>query len=147
MKNLAILIDKLGHTQRFRTLTRELNQLDKNINVTVFYCEPGPTPDRINFPILELMYSYIFKGTVIATDIYTAQVMNNIIGETDKYYYPWDLEHIYQPYPMSTLQNVFKNKLIARNQNRYDLLKSTWHEPKLIIEDFNHEQLGQLFKQ
>ncbi len=145
MKNLAILINKLGYTQLLRSLTKELNQLDNSINVTVFYCELGQVPDKMNFPILEIMHSYIFTGTVIATDIYTAQVMSNILGTTEKYYYPWDLEYIYRPYPLGVLSDVFSNKLIARNQTRYDMLKSTWKTPELIIEDFNDKQLERLF--
>lgn len=146
MKNLAILIDTLGHAQKFRAITKALNQLDNSINATVFYCEPGPIPEKINFPVMEIMYSYVFNGIVIATDIYTSQVMENILGAKEKYYYPWDLEYIYQPYPLQTLKTIFSNKLIARNQSRYDILKSTWHEPELIIEDFNDKELGRLFK-
>ncbi len=146
MKNLAILVDTLGHSQKFRDITQSLNRLDNSINATVFYCEPGIIPNPINFPVMEIMYSYIFNGVVVATDIYTAQVMENILGTTGKYYYPWDLEYVYQPYPMQVLKTVFDNKLIARNKARYDILKSTWHEPELIIEDFNVEQLERLFK-
>lgn len=145
MKNLAILIDKLGFSQKFASLSTELNKLSNDINVTVFYCESGPLPQKINFPVLEMVNGYIFEGIVIATDLYTAQIMNNIMATKEKYYYPWDLEYIYRPYSMTVLKSAFDNKLIARNQNRFDILASTWHKPELIIEDFNYEQLGKLF--
>lgn len=145
MKNLAILIDKPDHSQKFLSMTAELNKLSSQINITVFYCEPGPIPNKINFPVVELLYGYLYDGKIIATDIFTANVMNNMMGDNVKYYYPWDLEYIYQPYPIDMLRKVFSNKLIARNQDRFDILASTWHEPELIIEDFNGKQLERLF--
>ncbi len=146
MKNLAILIDKPGYSQKFRYLTRELNLLSRDINVVVFACEPGPIPDKADFPIMELTHGYDFNGVVISTDIYTTLVMNNMLQPVDRYFYNWDLEHIYSPFSIEILQKVFKNKLIARNQVRADLLKSTWHDPEFILEDFNHEQLEKLFQ-
>lgn len=146
MNNLAILVDTLGYSQKFRAITKALNQIDNSINATVFYCEPGPIPERINFPVMEIMYSYVFNGIVISTDIYTTQVMENILGTKEKYYYPWDLEYIYQPYPINTLKNVFNNKLIARNEERYNVLNSTWKKPELIIEEFDAKQLERLFR-
>ncbi len=145
MKNLAILIDKLGYSQKFISLSTELNKLSSDINVTVFYCEGGAFPQKINFPVLEIVNGYIFEGVVIATDLYTAQIMNNMMATKDKYYYPWDLEYIYRPYSINELKGAFNNKLIARNQERYDILNSTWKQPELIIEDFNVKQLERLF--
>lgn len=145
MKNLAILIDKPDHSQKFISLTTELNKLPSEINTTVFYCEPGPIPNKINFPVLEIMYGYIFEGIVIATDLFTANVMKNMMATKEKYFYPWDLEYIYRPYAFNLLKDAFGNKLIARNQSRYDILNSTWKQPELIIEDFNVKQLERLF--
>ncbi len=146
MKNLAILIDSPGYSQKFRYLTREINLLSRDINVVVFTCEPGPKPAKADFPIMELIHGYDFEGVTISTDIYTTLVMNNMLCPTDRYFYNWDLEHLYSPYSIDILQQVFKNKLIARNQCRADLLKSTWHKPEFILEDFNHEQLEKLFQ-
>jgi hypothetical protein len=145
LKNLAILVDKLGCSQKFISLSQQLNKLSSDINVTVFYCESGPLHEKINLPALEIVNGYIYEGIVIATDIYTAQIMNNMMATKDKYYYPWDLEYIYRPYSIDTLKSVFNNKLIARNQTRFDILASTWHKPEVIIEDFNYEELGKLF--
>ncbi len=144
MKNLAILIDKPGYSQKFRCLTEELNKLPSNINVIVLTCEAGPIPTKANFPIMDLIHGYGFDGTVISTDIYTTSVMNNMLCPKDKYFYVWDLEYIYNPYSLALLENVFNNKLLARNQIRYDILKSSWKTPEIILNEFNYEQLQQL---
>lgn len=55
-------------------------------------------------------------------------------------------KYIYQPYPINTLKKVFNNKLIARNEERYNVLNSTWKKPELIIEEFDAKQLERLFR-
>lgn len=145
MNNLAILIDRPGHSQKFLSLASALNQLPSNINAVVFYCEPGPVPFKIHFPMMDMMYAYNFEGIIISTDIYTTLVMNNLLCPIDKYYYVWDLEYIYEPHTIPTLKSVFSNKLIARNKVRNRILTSTWHKPVKIIEDFNENDLRNLF--
>jgi hypothetical protein len=145
VKNLVILIDRPGNSQKFQAITRELNRLDKSINAVVSYCELGPVPIKAQFPMMDLVHVYNFEGVVVSTDIYTTFVMNNMLCPTKKYFYVWDLEYLYQPYSMSMLKDIFSNKLIARNKTRFDVLKSTWHTPEFIMEEFSHENLQQLF--
>jgi hypothetical protein len=144
VKNLAILIDRPGHGQKFKYLCEQLNLLTPTINVVVFHCEPGPIPNNANFPMMDLVHGYDFQGTIVSTDIYTTLVMNNMLRPVDRYYYVWDFEYIYNPYSIDILKQVFKNKLIARNKDRFEYLESTWHKPELIIENFNHEELEKL---
>lgn len=147
MKDLAILIDRPGYSQKFRLMAQELNKLNTaapDINLTVYYCEPGPIPIEAKFPMMDLVHGYGTKAVLISTDLATTYAMNNFLCPKDRFFYVWDLEYIYQPYSFSILSELFKNKLLARNKFRYDVLKSTWSTPHLIIEDFNHEQLIKL---
>jgi hypothetical protein len=144
VKNLGILIDRPGHSQKFRYLTDALNQLPKDINAVVFYCEIGAVPFKTDFPMMDLIHGYSFDGTIISTDIYTTLVMNNMLCPKDRYYYVWDFEHLYAPYSMELLQSVFKNKLLARSKTRFDVLKATWKKPVEILEEFNYEKLAKL---
>jgi hypothetical protein len=146
VKNLAILIDRPGYSQKFRYLVQELNQLSKDINAVVFYCEPGPVPYKADFPMMDLVHGYGFEGTIISTDIYTTLVMNNMLCPTERYYYVWDFEHLYNPYSIDVLKSIFNNKLLARSDTRFRVLESTWHRPDCILEEFNHEKLEKLVR-
>lgn len=145
MKNLAILLDKVNNSQKFFSLAQSLNSICNDINAVVFACEIEQANIRTNFPIMEMVHGYVFDGIVISTDFYTTSIMNNIMMATDKYYYQWDIEHIYNQYSFAFLRTVFNNKVIARNEYRYNYLKSTWREPEFIMQEFNHERLERLF--
>lgn len=143
MKNLAVLIDKPGFTQKFKRLAEELNKLSNNINVTLFCAERGPIPVKMHFPIMELVTCYNFDGTMLSTDLYTTQIMRNCLRPQRKLFYVYDLEYLYSPFTFSFLNSVYNSdvELIARNQTRYNILKNTWKEPAGILEEFNYEQL------
>lgn len=147
MKNLGILIDHPGHSQKFKCITEEIAKLPSDINTTIFMVEPGVIPSQTNFPVLNLVYAYDFCGTLISTDVYTTLVLNNCLRPKKRYFYVWDLEYLYQPFNFADLQKIFANpkiELIARNEFRHDLLSRTWKEPKFTMENFNHERLQHL---
>lgn len=147
MKNLAILVDKLGFTQKSQILCEELNKISEDINITVFCAEYAPVPIKTNFPVMELIKCYDFKGIFIATDFYTVQVMNHCLFPQKKFFYVWDLEYLYHPLPFEALNNIYNNKdihLLARNQDRYNILESTWKKPFDILNEFDHKKLESL---
>jgi hypothetical protein len=146
MKNLAILIDRLGYSQKLKRIIEECNKLPSDINIVLFSAEYGPLPAKTNFPIMEMIKCFDFDGTFISTDIYTTQIMQNVLLCKKKIFYVYDLEYLYQPYTFSILNSIFNSDidLVARNQYRYDILKNTWKEPIDIMEEFNHKTLMKL---
>lgn len=147
MKNLAILVDKLGFTQKSQLLCEELNKMSHNINITLFCAEYAHVPIKTNFPIMELIKCYDFKGVFIATDFFTVQIMNNCLFPQKKFFYVWDLEYLYHPLPFDALNNVYNNKdieLLVRNLDRYTIMESTWKKPHGILHEFNCKELEAL---
>lgn len=147
MKNLGILIDRAGFSQKFKTLAEQLNQIPSTINVVVFYAEYAPNPLATNFPLMPLVNAFCFDGVTISTDIYTTLVMDNFLRATKKYFYQWDIEHVYHPIDNERLEKALNNdniQLIARNEYRAELLEKTWKKPYSIIREFDHEQLQKL---
>lgn len=147
MKNLAILVDKLGFTQKSQMLCEELNKMSEDINVTVFCAEYAPVPIKTNFPVMELIKCYDFKGVFIATDFYTVQIMNNCLFPQKKFFYVWDLEYLYHPLPFDILNNLYNSKdveLLSRNVDRDMILESVWKRPHSVLHEFNHKELEAL---
>jgi hypothetical protein len=148
MKNLGILIDRPGHSQKFRYLTESLNRLDSSFNTVVFYAEPGIVPVKANFSLMHMVHCLDFKGVMVSTDIYTTGIMLNALRPEKRFFYVWDLEYLYTPYNFNDLQLCFNNdkiNLISRNEYRANLLERTWRKSHMIMEEFNYEQLQKLF--
>lgn len=148
MKSLGILIDKPGHSQKFRCLTEQLNKLDSSFNVVVFYTEPGIIPIQTKFSLMHVIHSLNFEGIMISTDLYTTQIMLNALRPTKRFFYVWDLEYMYDGLSFAELQTLYNNdkvELISRNEYRDNIMQRTWKKSYTTMEDFNYERLQQLF--
>ncbi len=147
MKQLAILVDNLGYSQKSKKICDALAKISNEYNPVVFVAEYSPLPVPTTFPIMELVKAYDYEATFISTDFYTTQIMNNCLRPIKKYFYVWDLEYLYSGFNFSILNQMYNNPtvdLIARNKYRFDILKNTWKQPKFIMEEFDHKILEEL---
>lgn len=151
MNKLGILISSPGNNQKFHSLSRELNLLKEtrpDIDAIVFYYDYGPIIGETNFAMMEMKHAYNYDGIIIATDGYTAPVLDKCLRPKELYFYIWNLDWKYNVTTFKANQNIYLNpklNLIARSRSHHKLITQVWKEPTHIISEFNHEQIERHF--
>ena len=107
-------------------------------------------PRMNNEAIVHLAQSikdYGFNQPIIVNDIESAALLYNCPCPTRKIYYAWDLEWIYdESYNLNKYHKIYHSfEIIVRSQTHYNIFKKVWKEPNYLIEDFNYEQIRDLF--
>ena len=151
MNKLGILISSPGDNQRFFALCRELNLLkDKrpDIDAIVFYYDYGPITTPTKFAMMEMRHAYNYDGIMIATDGYTAPVLNKCLRPKGRYFYIWNLDWKYNVTSLTDNQSIYLNpkiNLISRSSSHHKLITQVWKEPTHTISEFNHEDIERHF--
>jgi len=151
MNKLGILISSPGHDQKFITLAHELNLLKTkrpDIDVIVFYYDYGQIRAETQFSMMEMKHAYNYDGVMIATDSYTAQMLNHCLRPKAKYLYIWNLDWKYTPTSFALNKKIYLNPeidLISRSGIHHNIITKVWKEPKYQIEEFNHDKITRHF--
>jgi len=151
MNKLGILISSPGENQKFNALCRELNLLKEkrpDIDAIVFYYDYGPITVSTNFAMMEMKHAYNYDGIIIATDGYTAPVLDKCLRPKELYFYIWNLDWKYNVTTLGANQDIYLNNkinLIARSRSHHKLITQVWKEPKYTISEFNHEEITRHF--
>ncbi len=151
MNKLGILISSPDNNQKFHAIARELNLLKNkrpDIDAIVFYYDYGPIALSTNFAMMEMRHAFNYDGIIIATDGYTAPVLNKCLRPKGLYFYIWNLDWKYNFTSLAINQNIYLNPkidLIARSRSHNKLITQVWKEPKYMISEFNHEQIERHF--
>jgi len=148
MKKFGIILEQLLPTQLVASAIYNINQIILNtthISPIIFindYYRPFITP---LCPIMQHQEIWGFDAPVIATNIYTANLLLQAPRPTKKYFYVWNLEWLYQTTQIfSEYEHVYYNTnlhLIARSEEHNNILTNNWQQPQCIMRDFDYEQL------
>lgn len=145
--NLGFIVEKLGTSQLSFCLVRNANKIleNPNNNVTGFKLDYDFFIEYPKFSILEAVNAWTFRGILVSTNIRTTAILNSCILASKKYFYVWDLEWIYKKdIVYSELVKIYQNptiELIARTDSHAKIIEKCWKKPKIIMENFNYEQL------
>jgi hypothetical protein len=152
MNKLAVMIDDLGFSQSNLFLIYSLNKLSQSTDTDccIFH-------NQWKKPIMPTLFStfqdnevWDFNGTVIATNIASAQKLAASPGPKKKYFYVWKFEWMaLNNFWHRQIRGIFNNDeigLIARSRSHFKLLQNLFKEPVAIVEDWNLDQLYKLIK-
>lgn len=150
LKSFGIIINKLGIEQKDICIITELNKLvnsNSEICPILFFSEYSKTVTVPLFARMPIEEAYCFNQPIIANDIESATLLDNCPCPTRKIYYIWDLEWIYdENYNLNKYHKIYHSfEIIVRSQTHYNIFKKVWKKPDYLIEDFNYEQIRDLF--
>jgi hypothetical protein len=128
-KTTGIILDHIYASQIAYESFTTLNKLvDRNNDIAVFVKNISPTYIPAKFGIFGLHSIHnILAGTIIATDLDSAEVLINSQTTANKIFYVWDLEWLHNPQKKNFLQNtnIYRNiKMITRSQSYSDAINN-----------------------
>jgi len=137
---LGFYLNDINLDSKTYNLIENLNKLEGNYSI--FYNNYFIPSNKSSYPILPSLYTYNFKYPIVATCLRTAEhlLKNNLRG----YFYVYDLEWIHSQ-DFTKNSHIYRNsKLIARNEEHFNIIKKTWKTPISILEDFNYEKISKI---
>jgi len=146
IEKFGFVLNNLGPLQSAYELIRSSNELlDKTdrYSITGFYHNLSPLVITPKFAVMTLFEAFSYTGRLIATDLNSGSRIQDYMGTTSKYLYPYDLEWIHRPNKQyEPLASVYNNlPIIARSKTHYDIFKSVWKEPISIVENGDMSRL------
>ena len=92
--------------------------------------------------ILEQRQAFNFNGSLIATDLDTANKLLGFPNNHRKYFYVWNLEWLtlseFYHRELSKIYNDKSLQLIVRCSEHKRIVENCWQKPALIMNDFHH---------
>jgi hypothetical protein len=137
-KTIAIILDHIYASQIAYESINALNKIvDKNNDVAIFTKNISPSYIPAKFGIFGLHSIHnISDGTIIATDLDSAEVLINSQTTANKIFYVWDLEWLHNQQKKSFLQNVniYKNiEIVTRSKSYSDAINNYCNiRPKVL---------------
>ena len=115
----------------------------KNNDYCVFGSISIPTDVDLNY--LQIIRVYDFKGTMICSNVETAQILIDLPLPKKKYFYVRSFEwENFNFVNYNDLKNIYLNEnidLIAANKHIYEVLTKLFKEPKGICKDWDFSKL------
>jgi|MDSZ01.1.fsa_nt_gb hypothetical protein len=111
------------------------------------YCVFGSTsiPTDIDLNYLQIIRVYDFKGSMICSNIETAQILIDLPLPKKKYFYVKSFEwEQFKLVNYNDLKKIYLNDsidLIAANEHIYEVLTKLFKEPKAICKDWDFSKL------
>ena len=117
---------------------------DERENYCVFSLWALPEKTK-KIPHLQPLRAYNFNGTMVATNIRTAEFMKTLVLPKRKYFYITSMEWMEADSLLyDDLKQIYLNDdidLIVSNQKDYDKIHQLFKEPVCIIEDWRFQEL------
>ena len=148
----GIVVNALGISQMSFQLTTELNKLsdlDDYWDIILFYHTYDMILKPPFFAMLQEEELWGFNAPCMATDLETAQRLQNCPCPNPKLFYVWDLEWTQGTYNIDEIASIYmdpKLQLVARSDSHAKAISSCWKEPIDVIEGFEHDKLIKLFE-
>lgn len=116
---------------------------DTGIDYCVFSSRALPENTK-QVPQLQPLRAYSFEGTLIATDIRTAEFAITLAAPQKKFFYITSMEWTKAPtLTYDSLKKIYLNDdmdLLVSNVEDYNLISNLFKEPNKIIEDWNFKE-------
>jgi hypothetical protein len=117
---------------------------DANIDYCVFSSRVLPE-DTKQIPQLQPLRAYSFGGTLIATDIRTAEFSRVLAAPKRKFFYITSMEWTQASDLMyDSLKRIYLNDdmdLLVSNSKDYEIISNLFKKPTRIIEDWDFREL------
>lgn len=153
MNKLGIMVEQLDFSQLGISLTESLNRLlatNADIDAIVFYENWAVAPLAPNFSCMMEREVWGLKGTLMSTNLKTAERMLKCPGPNRRLFYVWDLEWLRLPFTQfEKLSSIYCNpnlELVACSPGHADLLTKLWKKPVAVMDNFNPDILKGLIR-
>jgi hypothetical protein len=137
-KITGIILDHIYASQIAYESITALNKLvDKDNDIAIFVKNNSPSYIPTKFGIFGLHSIHnIVAGTIIATDLDSAEVLINSQTTANKIFYVWDLEWLHNQQKKNFLQNVniYRNiEIVTRSKSYSDAINNYCNiRPKVL---------------
>lgn len=148
-QNIGFLLTHIDNGVFYDNLLQQIkllidNNPYKHICVFNSYTEKY---DSYNVPLLHLNQAKFFDGDMFIFDVVSLCIVKNFPLLTNKYYFcqdiPWYKSYNnYQEWAHILEQENLK--IIAQNQEIYDLFSICWQKPIGIMEDLKYEKISSI---
>ena len=126
---------------------------DHNVDYCVFSSHALPE-DVKRIPQLQPLRAYNFRGTMIATDIKTAEFASHLRLPKKKFFYIRSLEWFEatkgHPLFYKDLEKIYLSEdmdLIVSNPEDYRIISNLFKKPKYTIEDWDFTELANEYQE
>ncbi len=146
MRKLAFIVDNLGPNELAHYLITSGNaclQANTDVDLVAFVHNFIPTCGEPRFAYMNVSEAYGYDGSLIATNLQTADKILNFPGPSRRLFYVWDLEWMRLPnrnYDM--FASVYKNcrlELFCRSKQHQFFIRNAWNREAKIVEYCNIE--------
>lgn len=138
-KSIGIILDNIYANQLAYESITSLNKLAEktNTNIAAFVKNISPSYIPAKFGIFGLHSIHnISHGTIVATDLDSAEILINSQTTANKIFYVWDLEWLHNPQKKNFLQNtnIYRNiEIVTRSKSYSDAVANYCNiRPKIL---------------
>lgn len=144
-KNIGFLIPSLEHNPihdkiiSFSRYIKQKNQLGE----TLFFVSSCKRSDINDIPIMHILHSKFFDGTLFLFDIPSILMSKSFPNLKNRYFYTF--QTFWSPdSPYNTIKNIILDtslEIIVSDEHLYHIYDICWKQPKLTAELTDHEKL------
>lgn len=128
-----------------QSLVEGIENYDEKGSVVLFSNNPAPHTFPKTISSLQTSRIYNFKGTAIAENLESAEVLCSLVCPSRKIFYVRSLEWMnIAELHYNALQRVYNNdsiELLAANDKIYNILESLFKKPIGVVEDWDFNKL------
>lgn len=143
LNKIGFILEHLGPAQLPYQLIRSINsyyEQKDDTDIILFYRNCLPFVVTPNCAVMNLFEAFRYGANLVATDLNSASRILDYFCD-GRYFYVWDLEWTKANRPYEQLADIYQNsklKLIARSQQHFDIIQTTWGiTPVGIVNDCN----------
>ena len=148
-KAIGALFTSFGAAQSSYQFIKRANALLKSrgdVDIVGFYENPARPPVTPNFALLNVVDSYTFNGTLIATDLNAATRLLRAPGASRRIFYCFDIEWLRFPQrrPYEQLASIYRNptlEVYSRNDIHAKIIADAFNIYVKVLGDWELERL------
>lgn len=147
---IASIVETTSCSQNNFYMTKTFNRmLGTKISPVCFYLNLSSLSGWNQFAIMNIYYaSGFFDGIMIATCLKTAEVLDKINTNAQKYLYLQDLEWLRTPMQYeNNLQLLKKFKILSRSESHQDNIANYCNMDSIILKNWDYETLKGLMEE
>ena len=149
MKNIAFVVDSLSNSDLSYSCIKMVNGLvnDNTISPIIFYQNLYPPAVKPMCLTMNINAVSAYTGTIVATDLYTADIINKNSSRTDKWLYLWNIDWLTQVINYENAIELLKNfNIIVRDHESKYVVKNYCGKDAIILPEFKWSELKECLK-
>lgn len=146
IRDIGFFIPHLPNSQETNIQLEEIRKLidDHPFNQICLFNSTTDRVDHLNIPVLPTSHAKYFSGDLFMFDTMSLLIANPFPNIVNKYFYATDIPWVngYSEYELWKLLFGQENlKIIANNQQLYDIYNICWDNAIGIMESFSYQEL------